>query len=523
AIIISKIEGIFLPYPISIKISKEEVFLYPTNYIQKLEKMKEIIQKIEDEKNVAGKMSISHIMQKEKEKSIYLITELKIDFYKKKENLIREIYEFFDPIRIILSFILSAIFKINKIIIMKKKEKNIFTVKRYIKISTQTDINESQIPMVFNNYYLDVEKHLSNWGKDVKDKKEYLDFFNIFLQGKFSTNPIETKISLFWNSLENLANLFCKLRGWTNVMKKGAITKYNKMKKLIKPITNKISKEDFDIPNLTVEEFKEYQLCTINNYLTTKIRIKLLCIEIGLDYEQNVKNLIDLMSFIRNKLYHEGMPFFQLSNEIIRKRIYRYKSFDFQDLISVVSKFEILVQKIFLIILNLIPEHLIHFNQTNRFRWKSDPKVLETVNEIKNSNSNYYKDIFKRFERKKEYIAILKELEKVIEPSVYKLFQKDQIYGFLSRNENCYKTKISFDNEFKGKFKSIELHINELIKNKFLFNAITEDGLKLLFNFHIDYLEPQEPIRGTMKLKEFLNKYYKNQGNFSTLLVEIGF
>lgn len=115
-IIISEIKGISLPYPISLKILKNEVFIYPTDYTQRLEKMKEIIQKIKDGKKVEDNISISHIMQKEKEKSIYLILELKFDFYEKKENLIRNIYELFNPIRIILSFMLSELFKINKIL-----------------------------------------------------------------------------------------------------------------------------------------------------------------------------------------------------------------------------------------------------------------------------------------------------------------------------------------------------------------------------------------------------------------------
>ena len=68
------------------------------------------------------------------------------------------------------------------------------------------------------------------------------------------------------------------------------------------------------------------------------------------------------------------MPFFPLSKEIIKKEKYGFKSFDFQDLISKVSEFEILVQKIFLKTLNLIPEHLTDFNHTNRFIWKKGRK-----------------------------------------------------------------------------------------------------------------------------------------------------
>jgi len=520
-IIISEIKGISLPYPISLKILKNEVFIYPTDYTQRLEKMKEIVQKIKDGKKLEGNMTISHKIQKEKEKSIYLILELKFDFYEKKENLIRNIYELLNPIRIILSFILSEIFKINKIIILKDKSTVGFDIKRYIMISTESYFNENRIPIVFNNYYLDVEKHLSNWGRNIKDKKEYLDFFNIFLHGKLSTNLIEVKISFFWNSLENLALLFCNMMGWTNVLKKGAFTKYNKMKNLIKPIRKKISKKDFKIPDFTVEDFEKSQLCTINNYLTTKIRIELLCKEIGLNYEQNVKILIDLISYIRNQLYHRGVPFFQLSNEIIKKKKYGFKSFDFQDLISKVSEFEILVQKIFLKILNLIPEHLIDFD--HRFKWKLDTKELESLNDIITSKSNYYEDIYEMFIRKEKYIPLLKALEEDIEPLVNQLFQKDHIDGFLYRNKNCYKIKISFDNEFKGKFESSKLHFDELIDNNFLFIATTENGLKLLFNFHMEFVEPQEPMRGIMKLEDFLRKYYKNQGRFSTLYMEIGF
>jgi hypothetical protein len=68
-----------------------------------------------------------------------------------------------------------------------------------------------------------------------------------------------------------------------------------------------------------------------------------------------------------------------------------------------------------------------------------------------------------------------------------------------------------------------KLPIDELIENKFLFITKTENGMKLLFNFYIDFAEPQEPIRGILKFEEFLKKYYKNQGTFSTLNLEIRF
>ncbi|MHA1380161.1 MAG: hypothetical protein ACTSRG_17445 [Candidatus Helarchaeota archaeon] len=523
-IIISEIKGISLPYPISIKISKKEVFIYQTDYTQRLEKMKDLIQKIGTEKNVVDNISINHIMKKEREKSIYLISDLKINFYEKKEDLIRKIYEFFNPIRIIFSFILGEIFKINKIIIMKKQGENTFEVKRYIKISTETDINENRLPIVFYNHYLDIEKHLSEWGRNIDDKREYIDFFNIFLHGKYLTQVIEIKISFYWNSLENLALIFCNNKGWTKVLKKGSCSKYNKMNTLIKPIRKEIIEKDFDFPNFTVEEFKKFQLCTINNNLTANIRIDLLCQEIGIDYNQDAKNLIDLMNFIRNRLYHRGMPFFKLANEIIKRRKrFGFKSFDFQDLISKVSEFELLVQKIFLTFLNLIPKHLTNFDNTNRFIWKSHTSELESESEMENSDLLYYNNIYERIIRKEKYIPLLKKLEKEINPLVNQIFKKDNIEGFLYRNEKCYQIQVRFDNEFKGKFESSKLHIKNLESNKFLFKAKTENGLKLLFNFHIDLVEPKEPIGGIMKLEEFLKKFYRNKGYFSTLYLEIGF
>jgi len=69
-IIVSEIKGIFLPSPISLKILRKEIFIYPTDYTLRLEKIKEVIQSRERENLVKESLRISHIMQKEKEKSI---------------------------------------------------------------------------------------------------------------------------------------------------------------------------------------------------------------------------------------------------------------------------------------------------------------------------------------------------------------------------------------------------------------------------------------------------------------------
>ena len=521
-IIISEIRGISLPYPISVNISKKEVSIYPTDFILRLEKMRELIQKIEAGEGVVNDITISHILKKEGESSIYLISELKLNYYKKKEEIIRKIYEFFNPIRIIFSFILSEIFKINKIIIMKEQGENRFEVKRYIKISTESNFNQKRVSAVFNNYYLDIEKHLSEWGKSIDDKRKYLDFFNIFLHGKYLTQLIETKISFYWNSLENLALLFCNSKGWTKVLKKGSCSKYNKMNEVIKPIRKNIQEKDFDIPGFSIDDFNKFQLCTINNNLTANIRINLLCQEIGIQIDDKSMRLIDLMNFIRNGLYHRGMPFLKLSKEITKRRKrFGFKSFEFQDLISQVSHFELLVQKIFLKFLNLTPNHLVSFDKTQRFIWKSDVEVNEPFNDSKYSKLEEYKNIFKLQQRTEKYITLIEVLERDIEPSVNNALQ-GVIKGNLYKDKICYPIKIRFDNEFSGNFESTKLHFNELIKDKFQFKTDI-DGVKLLFNFHIDLVEPKESIGGIMKLYDFLKKYYKNQGIFSTLYLEFGF
>ncbi len=353
-IIIAEIPKLYVPNSIRVQTLKESFYLYSDAFINSLKNINSEISKllnIPTYQRTNYSFPSSFHVEKEPDSFTYIASKIEIDLVKEADEIFGKITEYFKPLIILFEFFLREKFAISTIYIFEK----IFCGYRFIRMLRQHNSyeelsNKSKLKDII--YIEDVEYRFSKiltrfWGKE-----SYIEDIEEYLTGKLLSFYVTDKISHFWNSLEHLAHRYCKEKDLDRILN---VKKLGKINRVILDVLKFLKKEDVVFPNLNKAQILSGNLLKLNNKPPIINKIFYLCDKIHFNLTNDEKNLIRVVHFIRNKLFHETQYILHYARELTRR--YSIPNFNYRDLGEIEIKFSLLVERIFMKFFRIIPNY----------------------------------------------------------------------------------------------------------------------------------------------------------------------
>ena len=354
-----EVKRLKIPYPLSIqRIDRKFFYLYPKDFAERLNKCKrniQILKKNPKSNEVQLHGRFSEVIEIDDSSSIYILTEFPLEINQSVDDLYYQIREIFNPLLIILSFLLMNIVFIKRSFIIEKNN-SLSQFKRYFQISYENILEQRDTSLIqdFDKELRKLEVYLPLLLFQTFGKIDYLYVIEDYLEAKLRNFSIEVQIIRYWNALEHLSELFWNKRGKNRLL---TDTKYKNLSEKINAFSVTIKEEDVVFPNTTLDRAKELLNSKINNYPSIKDEIFEMCKRIRFNLDRyNYEELIRRMYWIRNELFHRGPPLRTLAIEYGNN--FHLPNFTLKDLSREILIFGGLIEKIFLTLLGFMPKYL---------------------------------------------------------------------------------------------------------------------------------------------------------------------
>ena len=431
--------------------------------------------------------SLGYIIEKEREVFTYILCEKKIDAHRNAAELINLVSDLFKPLLRIFSLFLREILSISKIYILKKKN-HIHEFIRMIEIPfSYIEISNTPNLIQFISISL-VETYFPWLLARMCRKHQFLPFIDEYLFGKLKSPSLEIKFMMYWNALEHLANIF-----W-----KGTSSKSDPIRK----------------------------------------KIDAMCKRIHVNLNEDDMVVINNIYFIRNELFHST---YFLKNIVTKfKTVFNLQYFIINDFNKICKKFELILEKILLKLLNFIPYYfelkiskrfdLFHFLEVKKIKLPSlqkqkQKKEKEIDQRFGKKFENHREwELHHLIESKKEllrygkYLSVIKFLDK-FKVRISKTKRKKYFNGVINTRFGFSKIYLKFIDNKKGKFKLLIPNYGTflngiLIDGSTFYSTKSYDNSKYSLEFQLFKTNEISPIIPYAKLKEV-------KGRFITKIIDI--
>ena len=536
-IIITEIQNLFINTGGSMCIEgpKKDYYFYSNNFIKKLNELNKIIKKIKNnELPNRHSFSINEII-KVKDSSALIIFEQELEISLNVKELLKFVENLISPLINLLSLFLRNFFNIKRIYIFKKKIYG-YEFFRLIDVFNHNE-EVSEDPQLIQILYVDgVEKVFPWLLHRIYQKKEYIPLISEYLTGRVKAPNIEMKFMLYWNALEHFTHTF-----WKKNQKSKLISKI-KLKELNTCIVEKINsfnQEDILFPNITLNDIKTKGYLRVFSIPPIREQVFSLIKRIRMDSSlKNVKDLINKVYFIRNKLFHANYYLEDILESFRDK--FNFPYFNVDDFIEIIKEYELFFEFLILKYFKIIPNYF-DYKLSKRWKhfhfleWKKIklPSYL-LKNEIrKNKIDERFK---KEYENRKDYElnSFLCDKAKHLSGGKYtslmkfisrfnqrlkKQTQNNYFIGYTNTRTGFGEIQIKFINSLKGSFsiqnKIRHLHFTNgyIIEESPVFSKMIINGSTYVLSFDFSAIRTY-PI-------EILAEYEQINGEFKTLIRDI--
>jgi len=545
-IVIIDVKGLEIPYSMKIqKPNQNYFFLYPEDFAEKLEKYNKdisILKRNPNDKSVRLSGSFSESISTNPHKSTFILTESYFDLSLSANELYHKIREEFYPLLMLFSFFLMEIFEIKRIFIFKRKD-SIYKFIRFIQIKIEEiqDLNSFYLIDGPNRFVKSIEIYfpllLFRFLGDNEIRKKYLPIIEDYLYGKLRTQYIEIQIIRYWNALENLADIF-----WNYLKKDKLLTEetYEKLKEIINKYLDTIKPKNILFPNTNNLRVKEILNSKINNFPAIKDKIFYLCSKISFDLNEDQRDFINKMYWVRNELFHRGTPLRELANNYSRK--YNIPNFTLRDLSKKIINFGELIEKIFLYLVKFFPKYIYVENKEDdgyQIYWNENnlsPNYIKERLQRINQNLIDFSRVFFPSKLEKlnilicnrnflvgntQFVSLLKYIQIKLIPSIENNISYD-FMGILHTPRGDLSMEIRFRENLYGSYKAFTRNSEEIRRwmdckgSIFKSNSETDfHGYYLKFEFiPVSTIYRMMPGTEFKSVKEFI-------GFFEAMIIDI--
>lgn len=337
-VIVAEIQNLCINTDVSMSIEGQikDYYIYSNHFIQKLNELNKTIIKIkQNELSNSYSMNINEII-KVLISSTFIIFEQELDLSMNSKELLNTIENLLSPLINLFSLFLRNFFSINRIYIFSKL---IFGYEFCRLIDVYNPNKEiSDEPQLIQILYVDGVETVFPWLLyRIIRKKEFIALISEYLTGRLKAPNNEMKFMLYWNALEHFTHFF-----WKNKQKLKLISKTN-LKEINTCIREKIdllNQEDILFPNITPKEIIKKGYLKVSSIPPIREQVFSLIERIRMDKSlKNVKDLINKVYYIRNKLFHAN---FYLEDIIESFRDqFNCPEFNVDDFVNIIKDYEL--------------------------------------------------------------------------------------------------------------------------------------------------------------------------------------
>lgn len=378
-IVVVEVLKINIPHTSTLRIGnhKNYFYLYPHKFLSTLQFCNKQISKVFNDINYEQLefRSFESFITKKKKSYTFIATKINIDPGLESNILLDIIREHFNPLLSTFSLFLTEIFQL-KVVYIFQKRKNIY---HFIQMIEVPNFNKeiSKKGGLRNFLYKDeVENHFSSVLVRLLRRKKYLEYVDEFLIGKLKSYHLGFELLNYWNTLEHIANNYWTDKGKNKILKSEVVRKINK---IIIDNLKDVSNDMLIFQGLSLDEILNKNLLLCNNTPPIRDKILKMCEKNYIRLNEEEKDIIKMIHHLRNQLDHSE---YYLTN-IIQGFLDRFKlqKFILKDLIYIVIKFSLIVQKVLLKLLKIIPNYYI-LDDKNEYYHKLIPKIMKLPSKI---------------------------------------------------------------------------------------------------------------------------------------------
>ena len=469
-IIITEIQNLFINTGVSMCIEgpKKDYYFYSNNYIKKLRELNKIIKKIKYNDLPNGhSFSINEII-KVKNNSAFIIFEQELEISLNVKELFKFLENLISPLINLFSLFLRNFFNIQRIYIFKKK---IYGYEFFRLIDVFNHNQEvSEDSQLIQTLYVDGVETVFPWLLHrIYQKKDYLPLISEYLTGRVKAPNNEMKYMLYWNALEHFAHTFWKKNQKSKLISK---TKLKELNNCIIEKINSFNQEDILFPNVTLNDIKKKGYLKVSSRPPIKEQVFSLIKRIRMDSSlKNVKDLINKVYYIRNKLFHANYYLKDILESFRDK--FNCPYFNVDDFIEIIKEYELFFEFLILKYFKIIPNYFDyklskrwkHFHFLEWKKIKLPSYLLE--NEIRNNKID--ERFKKKYENRKDselnsflcdkaehlsrgkYTSLMKFIGR-FNQRLKKQTQNNNFIGYTNTRTGFSKIQIKFTDTLKGSF-----------------------------------------------------------------------
>jgi len=378
-IVVVEIPKLDIPYTKSLKINnhKKSFYIYPHKFLKTLKFCNKGISKLLNDSNYEQRkfLGSKSFIKKELKSYTYIITKIKLDLNLESDKISSEIRKHFNPLLNIFSLFLTEIFDINVVYIFQK-QKNLY---KFIQMIESPNFNKDlskESGLRDFLYWDEVENHFSWLLIRILKRKKYLEYVDEFLTGKIKSYHLGIKLLNYWNTLGHIANRYWSDKEKNKILKSEVVKKINKK---ILDCIKKIKSDDIIFPGFNIKKILEKNLLLCNNKPPIRDKILTMCSKIYIKLSEEDNNIIRMIHHLRNQLDHSEYYLSNLIHGFLER--FNLQKFKLKDLIYIVIKFSLIVQKILLRMLKIIPNYYI-LNVKNEYNHTLTPRVFKLPSKL---------------------------------------------------------------------------------------------------------------------------------------------
>lgn len=378
-IVVVEVPKINIPYTSTLRIynHKNFFYLYPHKFLSTLHFCNKHIRKILNDPNYEQRKFLGQegFITKKTTSYIFIVTKIKLDLELESDNTLDITREHFNPLLSTFSLFLTEIFQL-KVVYIFQKRKSIY---HFIQMIEVPNFNKeiSKKGELRNFLYKDEVENYFSWVLvRLLRRKKYLEYVDEFLTGKLKSYHLGIELLNYWNTLEHIANNYWNDKRKNKMLKSEVVRKINK---IITDNLKDVSDDELVFPGLSLDEILNKNLLLCNNNPPIRDKIIKMCEKNYVKLNEEEKDIIKMIHHLRNQLDHSE---YYLTN-IIQGFLERFKlqKFILKDLIYIVIKFSLIVQKVLLKLLKIIPNYYI-LNDKNEYYHKLKPKILNLPSKL---------------------------------------------------------------------------------------------------------------------------------------------
>ena len=526
-ILVAEIQKLRVPCSLEFRSEKFIYFLYPYDVNERISLLKSKLNDLDNYfKNYQNNpIRNDQIISKDENSKALIITEIQKTDDSIENKSFNYVFDYFSIILKALNLFYTNLFNIERISIFQKigvTSKLIRIIGNYPEIELKSPTGNELLENIDVRYF---EPFFPKILENLSKNKQYVDVFDEYINGK-TIKKIEYKIVYLWNTLEHISDRYLKIKKKHMVIQD---TKFEELKEVIQIKMNELNQSDLVFAE-NLEEARNIIISKMNNYPQIIDKILFMLKKYNL-YSTATEQIIRKVYYLRNRIFHNGIYLPQLLSKF-KNQFPEKKSISIKDLEDLLKKFEYLINKILICLLEL--NQIFEIEDNNKLVWKQqfpkddsyfnylitteDGRKIEQVLEIFHSHFKtkieleaYIIKTIEYLSRKTKYLKLINFLNKV-QRYWRELLSLNYIPSYIEGYDEKFLLK--FENEKIGRF-TISTDSNFMKNMKKIINTVKgPKNLDLTTFIYILNNGTAQLKLQLVKLSESLDYFGETRGEF---------